>query len=316
MRPVLRKLERPEQLHILEQNSPQLYENNADSEIWMMFIKRDIPNYASKPHQPKNPANWYKVYKKLLAEVKSDIEDDALILKATMDKLAEERAKHTSKIVDPRTMPKLPRMGGMRAEAQKRAQATVRTADSSVLRFTSGSKTKMTTGKGVMDRARREARELSLFSARKAPLAVPTHKLGNKSTVIKSAPQGLVAGHKRAVPAYLENTATRIFAPRRTGTVQSPNTVTAGQHTTDGEARLRALTSGRIPKTPTTGSTSSSDKSLGSTNTSMSTAQSPPKPPMAYSIPRMKADGAVGAMQAKKRQSADCFMPAKRRRIS
>ena len=101
--------------------------------------------------------------------------------------------------MDSKTLPKLPRMYGMRVEKNKNVFG--KTANTGVLSFSSGSKTKTLTGKGVLNKARREARELSLFSARKAILATPTHKLQEKATKVHAVPQTYINDHKRAAAA-------------------------------------------------------------------------------------------------------------------
>lgn len=63
-----------------------------------------------------------------------------------------------------------------------RTQGPIRTQNTSVLSFGSGSRTKMSTGKGMLNRAKREAREASLFSARRSILSTPTHRLAENVT--------------------------------------------------------------------------------------------------------------------------------------
>ncbi|KAL6714590.1 hypothetical protein ACLMJK_008015 [Lecanora helva] len=92
IRPVLMKLENPAQLKQIEDASPQII--GHDEEIWMEFIKRDVPNWDKKPHQPADPKNWYKVYQKLLRESQKDIQRDAELLKATIDGINQEKSKH------------------------------------------------------------------------------------------------------------------------------------------------------------------------------------------------------------------------------
>ncbi|MCJ1228788.1 hypothetical protein MMC12_005451 [Toensbergia leucococca] len=239
-RPILIKLENPEQLRELEKASPQIC--GLDAEIWREFIKRDIPNWESKPHEPKNPVNWYKVYRKLRLESQREVDKDAEILKAAMEGIKTERAKHTSKVVDQKSMPRLPRMG-MRAEGRARTTAGS-SGNTSLLSFSSGSKTKTLTGKGVIDRARREAREMSLFSARNSLLATPTHKLNNQATHIHTAPRSLLQEHRQpAAPTYLDPNVKRttIFAPRKRS---APSEVPgAGGTSNEGrDRRLKALT--------------------------------------------------------------------------
>ena len=80
IRPVLLRLGDPEQLvswgrrdirqelpfltlqqRQLELASPHLIGN--DEEAWLMFIKRDIPNWQSKLRTPGRPDDWWKVYR-------------------------------------------------------------------------------------------------------------------------------------------------------------------------------------------------------------------------------------------------------------
>ena len=56
-----------------------------------------------------------------------------------------------------------------------------RDPDSSHLLFGSGSRTNTKTGKGILLKAKREARENSLFSARRNVLSTPTHLLANRA---------------------------------------------------------------------------------------------------------------------------------------
>ncbi|MCJ1393995.1 hypothetical protein MMC18_006872 [Xylographa bjoerkii] len=317
IRPVLLKLENPEQLHVLEEASPQLC--GADEEIWRIFIARDIPRWESKPHEPKNPKNWYKVYRKLRLESQNEVDADAELLKAKMEGIKNEKAKHTSKIVDPRTVPKLPRMGGMRVERGRSKADPSSSGNLSTLRFTSGSKTKVLTGSGVMAKVRREGKEMSLFSSRNSHLTTPTHKLSTKATQIHNAPRGLVDDHRRpAAPLAMDpsSKSTTIFAPRRrniTGEASSPNGMTFEER----EKRLRALTGSRpITETPPVGTSKPQNTSVmspppGSTNLAY--------PSSAYVAPRAKpltVESSGHRLLAKVKAPVDPFMPVKRRKIT
>ena len=98
VRPVLIRLENPEHLRQIEEKSPQIC--GADAEIWRDFIKRDIPNWEKKPHEPMNPTSWYKVYRKLLKESKKEVDQDAQLLKATLDGIKSKQAQNTAKKVE------------------------------------------------------------------------------------------------------------------------------------------------------------------------------------------------------------------------
>ena len=232
----------------MEQNSPHFI--GETRELWLELIKRDVPNWQSKPHEPRNPASWHKVYKKLVKESDKEIDEDALILQATLQGLEQKRNERTSKVVDSRTVPKLPRVHGMRTDpAVFRRKVPEKPSD---LRFTSGSKTKMVTGKDVILRARREARERSNFTGHHAVLARPTHTLQNKASRIRDAPIGLVEARQRSSgsPATDSRSGTpiRVIAPRKMSMNPCDPISPANPHKytrEEREARLKAIANGK-----------------------------------------------------------------------
>ena len=187
------------------------------------------------------------------------------------------------------------------------------TRNTSVLSFGSGSKTKMLTGKGVLDRARREAKELSVFSGRKSLLATPTHKLHTQASIVRQAPQGLLDEHRRPrPPTYEDAKPIAIRAPRKPS-IAGTTSVPTGQTTEEKERRLKALTK-----------IQSAQPSSRPQNT---TVVSPPPantafawPDAAYTAPRMKLQSAGTTGKRPLVQSArardDPFMPTKRRRVA
>ena len=225
----------------------------------------------------------------------------------------------------------------MRAEGgRSRSAVASHSGNTSVLTFTAGSKTK-----SVIDKARREAKEMSLFSARKSILAVPTHKLVDKATHVRSAPQGLVEDHRRpAVYADPPPKPTAIIVPRKrtvTGELKAPDTVTMEER----EKRLRALTnpasttnisSSTAARTHTLNNTAMA-KTISPTSVRTQTApvtlavpavapadrtSSPPYPSTAYVVPRRVLTPDIKTQRPMMKQKApvDIFMPAKRRKIS
>ncbi|KAL8930765.1 MAG: hypothetical protein Q9208_000306 [Pyrenodesmia sp. 3 TL-2023] len=181
IRPVLLKLENPNQLQMLEEQSPQLY--GADAEIWISLIKRDIPDGGSKLLTPKNPENWWKVYRKMRNDYEKVVQNDAAKLKAAFTGI--QSAKDSRQIRIMEGIPKIPKLDGMQfahaAEYNRiKKPPKIVKPPTSVLRFTNGSKTKTLTGKGVMDKARREAQEMSRFR-QKHVMATPTHQLARLS---------------------------------------------------------------------------------------------------------------------------------------
>ena len=255
-----------------------------------------------------------------------------------MDGLKSERAKHTSRVVDPRTVPRLPRMGGMRIEG---GRSRVTSSPSSALASGPGSRNKPITGKGVLEKARREAREMSLFSARKTLLATPTHKLNDNASQIRNAPQGLLDEHKRpAAPTYINHVpkAPIIFAPRRKpAAAQSPDASAVSIANAERERRLKAFTTGAKRDNagshigPST-SSSSSSSTLRPQNTSTFNAPAARSnatpnretsfPSAAYKVPRLKATptpdrrGAIPSDSKDKKAAVDPFMPVKKRKVA
>ena len=236
-----------------------------------------------------------------------------------MEGIKNEKAKHTSKVVDPRTVPKLPRMGGMRVEGGRSKASSSSSANLSTLRFTSGSKTRVLTGSGVMAKVRREGKEMSLFSSKNSHLTTPTHQLSNKATQIRKVPQGLVEDHRRpAAPLSIDpsSKSITIFAPRRRNTaneVASPNGLTFEER----EMRLRALTgSALVTEIPSADVVRLQHASpMSPPPRSVNT----PYPSSAYTAPRLKPltlESAGRRPLPKVKAPIDPFMPAKRRKIA
>ena len=262
------------------------------------------------------------MYRKLRQDSEKEVDKDAEILKAAMDGIKSEREKHTSRIVDPKTVPRLPRMGGMRVEGGRSRAIGSSSGNTSTLTFASGSKTKMLTGKGVLERARREAKELSLFSARKSLLATPTHKLANKASHIQNAPRGMVDEHRKPpAPIQSDQTpkATTIFAPRKRNASEAG--ISTAPMTEERERRLRAFTNPNrhaaapsspphAPSTPATSPPLSSRPARSESSTGLLAGAS-------YKAPRLSPSPDKRNVQrpAKQKTPANPFMPAKRRKI-
>ncbi|RMZ79435.1 hypothetical protein DV738_g3378, partial [Chaetothyriales sp. CBS 135597] len=98
--PILSKVASPAQLYAIEQSSPQIVGHIDD--LWLAFIKRDIPNYESRPHRPSNPASWYKVYKKLKKLKVAEENASRDQLKAAMQGLKQNREANVARFVDRR----------------------------------------------------------------------------------------------------------------------------------------------------------------------------------------------------------------------
>ncbi|KAF2445393.1 hypothetical protein P171DRAFT_430822 [Karstenula rhodostoma CBS 690.94] len=96
--PILRQIQIPDQLVQLEANCPQI--QGETGEIWLRLIKRDIPGWDKKPHQPQDPKSWSKVYKKLKKEAAAEEEAQQAALKQRMQALQKDRNGHQTTIIN------------------------------------------------------------------------------------------------------------------------------------------------------------------------------------------------------------------------
>ncbi|KAI9720678.1 MAG: hypothetical protein M1812_002858 [Candelaria pacifica] len=347
VRPILLKVKSPKQLEALEIACPQLI--GHDAELWREFIKRDVPKWETKREEPRNPKNWYKIYNKLLREGQAEVDKDIEALRAKMTGIKDVKAQHTSRLLEPSSisvnqMKKATQIGRGASGIRSHGTGASRTADNSLLTFGSGSRTKTGSGKDVLNKARREAKEMSLFSVRKSILATPTHRLNDKATAIKSAPRGLVDHHnKPASPALPSNKAkpAGIIAPRKPSTTTTSGAVAISE--TERERRLKAFTAPKsepkdnTPSTPAFSSTSyrpqnestftapTLGKGYATTSKSTDRTSATPKttypakvdspPPPTYKAPRVNVSNPP-VRAVKKKAEADPFIPVKRRRVA
>jgi len=146
--------------------------------------------------EPKDPKNWYKVYQKLQRQGETARREQDAALVAVLNQKREEKDNNKmtflNKVVDP----------GKKRPAATRSTIFSRAPDNSVMSFGSGSRTSTTTGKGLILKAKREARENSLFSARRNVLSTPTHLLGDnrpRSSVLPAPRAGTTFSHRNQV---------------------------------------------------------------------------------------------------------------------
>lgn len=97
--PIIRYIQNPEQLQLLEENCEQL--RGETGEIWLRFIKRDIPSWETRRFEPQNPKNWAKVYRKLKKDAENEKLAQAEMLRNKMK--AVDRTQTKTQIVDSRT---------------------------------------------------------------------------------------------------------------------------------------------------------------------------------------------------------------------
>ncbi|CAG8978139.1 hypothetical protein HYALB_00013022 [Hymenoscyphus albidus] len=234
IRDILKYLSSPEQLHQIEVNSPQI--RGEDAELWQKFIARDIPNWEKKNWAPKDGLKWYEVYRKYKKAQAQEIARDEEVLRNAMQGLKQHKETHVSKIVDARTLPKLPRDPRMLANGgtPRKKGLNLQKAPPSSLVWSGGSKTKMVDSKGVFARAKREAREIKAMGK----LSVPTHQLAGSRKQIVQAPAGMVNQYRTAAQPPI-----KILAKRKHASSTFSGGI-SGPSLEDREAKLRALTSG------------------------------------------------------------------------
>lgn len=93
--PILRRIDNPQQLREVEVACPHIAESSGP--LWQEFIKRDVSNGASKMMYPKDPKNWWKVYRKMVKQEAADKEAAEEGLKQAMLGLREAKgAKETT----------------------------------------------------------------------------------------------------------------------------------------------------------------------------------------------------------------------------
>lgn len=173
LEPVLRHIQNPDQLQELEENCTQI--QGETGEIWLKYIKRDIPDWDKKPHQPRDPRNWNKVYRKLKKDAEREKHEQEDALKQQMRALQQDRAQNKTLIVDSKV--------GYGARSSR------------VFAFGSssgwgGSGAPKQTGKVALDKLKR-----GMFDyKRERPKAaqMPTHLLAQRKALVRAAPARMV----------------------------------------------------------------------------------------------------------------------------
>jgi elongin-A len=177
--PVLRCVKNPDQLMELEANCPQLL--GETGELWLKIIKRDIPNYAKKPHEPRDPKNWGKVYRKLKRESEQEEEQQKNALKEQLQALQNNRKGQQTTIIEGRISqaPSARRKGfSFSGGAYGRSAAPAKT------------------GKVAFDAVKR-----SIFDQKQArPKAsmMPAHMLADRKRTVAQAPAAMIRQAARA----------------------------------------------------------------------------------------------------------------------
>lgn len=187
--PILRHIQNPQQLIELEENCPQILGETA--EIWLRFIKRDIPNWEAKPHQPRDDKNWSKVYKKLKKDAEREKADQEEALKEQMRALQQNRAGNQTLIVEGRT--------GYDPAARKWGYGSRGTGGGGRSGSSWGDPAApKKTGKVIFDKLRRGVYDSK--QARPKATQMPAHLLQERKGVVREAPARLVRMNENEGP--------------------------------------------------------------------------------------------------------------------
>lgn len=268
-----------------------------------------MQGWETKDYIPKDNFSWYQTYQKLLAQSQKELQYDTALLHSALTGIKNERANHQSRQVHESTVPKLPKMGGMKLVRNPRKKKVV--VPTSTLTFGLGSRTKTSTGRGVIDKARREAKQHSLFSHKSSVLATPTHELKNYATQITTAPRGLVYEYRNpAAPSPFDPTikAQPVFMPpkKRKREEDAVSSAPSPMSLEERERRLRALTNPNSTKSTARDTTPAAD------NASLSPQHGSPQ-----SSSLKKPIKVVPRVPPVKRTEApvNLFIPVKKRKI-
>ncbi|KAK8140224.1 RNA polymerase II transcription factor SIII subunit A [Apiospora sp. TS-2023a] len=222
IRPILMRIDSATQLRAIEEASPHIEEH--DEEVWLRLIKREFPTLHEKENLPdqceeqgrgrRETRNAFGAIKAKKAENKSEI--------VTFDRRKLPQPPKDSRFTGDKGKGSTGRRGGSN--------------DTGELRFTSGTRTKVSTAQGLMRKVKREAREIH----NRNKIAVPTGALRVNKGQIKHAPQALVNEHRiKSQPSMKIQPPTlrRSFPGRDFG----------GKSLEEAEARLRSIKSGKGP---------------------------------------------------------------------
>ncbi|SPN96861.1 uncharacterized protein DNG_00381 [Cephalotrichum gorgonifer] len=186
---ILARIGSSAQLREMEINSPQL-QGHTDK-YWKELIQRDFPNSRKKNYVPSDPSGWWKVYKRHKKEHDESLQAATAALKNAFDGIAEKEGRNVSVVLDRSRLPRPTRtgrsIGGPRRPPKR--------PDTSSLAFTAGSRTKLISGKSVLKRARREARDIAVQRGSLANLSRP---LDSRSNQLRAAPASFIESNRVA----------------------------------------------------------------------------------------------------------------------
>ena len=162
--PILRNIQQPKQLRHLELDSPHLI--GKTYELWLNFIRRDIPSQKDFHLQPEDPDQWYDLYETLLAEHQENEKTAEQWLRNKLSGIQAEREVNVATGIDTASMPS---MGKVRTyESEQRRKERLRRQKYNALptqNLAQGSRIKIKSGADVMRRVKIEARNVRAVGA-------------------------------------------------------------------------------------------------------------------------------------------------------
>ncbi|KAL9062192.1 MAG: hypothetical protein Q9157_009140 [Trypethelium eluteriae] len=266
IRPILLKLENPDQLRNIEKNSPQIRTHTG--EVWFHLIKSDIPGWEKRTRDFKEPTNWRKVYYKLQDDVAEERKESEKKLQEALTKHrdAKEESKSTfiPKALDPGKTGRatnLVRWDGDRSNlAFQDGRVTGKKGETGGWLRGPASKPKMS----ALEKMKKKGGDSA--SGR---MTTPTHLLANRSSRVTQVPKGMLPPPKPAMASTIGHSGlqpkrrtspprvpVKIFAPGRAPKSQMQRQLDL-EVSKEKERRLKAIQMGQGPNNskPSTGDT-------------------------------------------------------------
>ncbi|KAJ9623965.1 hypothetical protein H2203_005412 [Taxawa tesnikishii (nom. ined.)] len=288
------------QLRLIEQSSPQIA--GADAELWLAFVKRDIPNWEAKLIEPKNPASWWKVYKKLMKEDNAQRMAAEEQLKAAMNRHKNDKTSHSTKILH--TV--IPQANKVRWGGESRGPAMGQRA----LANAKDTKAKLTILKRQINHEQRR---------REATHAIPFQALSQKRSQVQQAPKDMINQYKKPTtpaPAASRNLnrdpapAARnpVFVSRPGPLGERDRALNAAMRE---EAAKRQAMEERLRRIKSGNSAAAASASPSTSRNATPSGSQQPQPAQ----PSRTSTASPAPQQVRKRPAHSAFLPAKKRKV-
>lgn len=161
--PILREVTNPKQLRNIEISSPHLV--GETSNIWIKFIKRDIPTQKDFAQEPEDPDDWFDLYEILLSEHQEKEKVAEQWLRDQLSGIQAKRDTNVATSIETKDMPAMDRNNRVRtyADEQRRRERLRKRAYNALpsQNLTQGSKIKINSGADVMRKVRMQARNVA-----------------------------------------------------------------------------------------------------------------------------------------------------------